>query len=404
MRELTAFLLWLLVPASLAADQAARADSVVERGRYLAAAGNCHSCHTRDGGAPFAGGVAFETPFGIVYSTNITPDASTGIGRWRVEDLRRAMHEGMGPDGKRYFPAFPYPSFTKVTDDDVAAIYAYLRTLRPQRYTAPENTGMLDMRWPLAAWNALFFEPGRFQPDPRRTATWNRGAYLVEGLGHCGACHTPRNRFMAEIADRAFQGGSVLEEVAPGKARLWWAVDLTPSTDGLKAWSPAQLTQYLHKGFSPRAGTFGPMNKIIVGSLSELTRDDVAAMAEYLTSLPPSEPTHAAPGEELVRAGAAIYEERCAECHGDSGRGSMFGGPPLAGSAIVQAENPSSLINVILYGPRLPKGVSFGAWETMSDYGDVLSDEEIAAVSNFMRGTWGNRAPPVTAKAVAAQR
>jgi mono/diheme cytochrome c family protein len=399
------------VPTAPAAESPAagtftrQGASAVERGRYLADAGNCFSCHTSAGGKPYAGGVPFETPFGTLYSTNITPDRETGIGSWSAEDLRRALHEGIAADGSRLFPAFPYPSYTKVTNADAADIYAFLRTVAPVKAEAPSNGLLFSQRWAMRLWNALFFEPARFVPDPKQSPQWNRGAYLVEGLGHCGACHTPRDSFMAEVRERAHQGGELTERAGKDKLRRWSAVNLTGAPNGLAAWSVDDLTRYLHKGVSRRAGTFGPMNEVIVNSTMKLSAEDVRAMAVYLKSLPAGGAYDGEPiAPELVSAGVRIYEERCEDCHAESGRGGMFGGPPLDGSAIVQADDPASLINIVLHGPELPKQVSFGQWETMKPYADVLSDAEIAAVANYVRGSWKNRARAVTAEEVTRQR
>lgn len=376
----------------------------MESGRYLVAAGNCFSCHTRAGGEPFSGGVPFETPFGTIYSTNITPDPDTGIGLWSRKDLGEAMHEGIAPDGSRLFPAFPYTSFTRVTNDDIAAIFAYLRTLKPVRYRAPDNSFLLRARWGLVLWNGLFFNRRGFIPSLGQTPEWNRGAYLVEGLGHCGACHSPRNIFMAERADRAYEGGILQDNVAEGVQRRWSAVNLTSAKSGLASWSVNDLTRYLQTGFSLRAGTFGPMNEVIVNSLKNLKPEDVRAMAVYLKSIPAREYSGDGVPLEQVAAGAWIYKQRCEKCHSESGRGGVFSGPPLAGSAIAQAEDPASLLNIIVYGPGKPKGVSLGAWESMPAYGDVLEDDQIVAVSNYVRGSWGNRAPAVSLRDVARQR
>ena len=389
---------------STPAERAGDSPALVERGRYLAAAANCATCHTRPGGAPFSGGVAFETPFGTIYSSNITQDAEQGIGKWTLQDLARALHEGISAKGYRLFPAFPYTSFTKITNQDVSALYAYLRTVAPDTYSPPANGALFSARWAMAFWNRLFFRPGRFTPNHTQSDQWNTGAYLVEALGHCGACHTPRNSFMAEVESRAYQGGSIPERVDGGKIRTWAAVNLTSVPSGLKSWSEADLAKYLHAGFSLRAGTFGPMNEVIVNSTSQLPDSAVQAMAIYIKSLPQGEGQGSPVPAAAVAAGAGIYKERCEKCHGSSGRGGMFVGPPLAGSAIVQAENPASLINAVLYGATPPKGISLGAWETMQPYADVLSDAQIAAVANYVRGSWGNRAPQVEAASVTRQR
>ena len=379
--------------------------SLIERGRYLATAGNCVSCHTRPGGAPFSGGVAFHTPFGTLYSTNITPDKNSGIGKWTEEDLRHAMQEGIDREGRHLFPAFPYTYFTKIYDADIAAIYAYLRSLPPTNYVPPSNGALFSMRWPMAIWNSLFFSPGRFKPDSTRSAEWNRGAYLLESLGHCGACHTPRNVFMAEESDRKYAGGAMLGQVSIAKVGRWSAVNLTPTKEGLASWSLSDLEKYLASGFSPRAGTFGPMNEVIVNSLALLTKDDVHAVATYLHDLPLQ--PYAAPAaieRDLLRDGAQVYKDHCEKCHMVSGRGGMFGGPPLAGSAIVQNEDPASLINIILYGPNIPSTISLGAWESMQAYSHVMSDSDVAAVATYVRNSWSNIAAPVDAEMVGGQR
>jgi len=260
------------------------------------------------------------------------------------------------------------------------------------------------MRWPLALWNSLYFRPGRYAVNPVRSAEWNRGAYLVEGPGHCGACHTPRNLLLAERDDSFLHGGTLQVALDKDHARRWSAVDLTPSARGLRSWSVAELTKYFQTGVSTRAGTFGPMNEVIANSLSGLTASDLNAMAVYLKSLPPRAYVEEAVAPGLVSEGAPIYKARCQKCHGSSGRGGMFSGPPVAGSAVVQAEDPASLINIILHGSDAPKALASGSWETMPAYADVLDDAQIAAVSNFLRGSWGNRGEAVSSASVHAQR
>ena len=376
----------------------------IARGKYLAAAGDCVSCHTRHDGADFSGGVGFETPLGTIYSSNLTPDNETGIGTWTAADLRSAMHEGIGRGGRRLFPAFPYTSFTKVSDQDVDAIYAYLRTLKAVRYSPPANGILFTQRWAMALWNALFFDRGRFRPDAKQTAEWNTGAYLVQGLGHCGACHTPRNTLLAEVADQAFAGGTVADAVAPGKTRGWFAVNLTPAHNGLASWSVDDLAKYLKTGFSPRAGAFGPMVDVVANGTMQLTSEDVRAMSVYVKSLPAQKEKDRPVVAGSTQSGGAIYKERCEKCHASSGRGGFLTGPPLAGSAVVQADDPSSLINIILYGQGTAKNLPSSAWETMKPYADVLSDEDVAAVSTYVRASWKNQAPPVNARDVAQQR
>lgn len=399
------------VPAATDAVDAGRGsgasndtDALIERGRYVALAGNCASCHTRPGGAPYAGGVAFEAPVGTIYSSNITSSSEYGIGSWTAQDLRRALHEGIAAKGYRLFPAFPYTSFTQMTDVDVDALYAYLRTVAADEYQPPANGFLFKQRWAMAIWNRLFFKPARFQPDSKQTPEWNRGAYLVEALGHCGACHTPRNRFLAEDSTKAYQGSTLREYVAADKVRDWAAVNLTSAAAGLKTWSVDDLTKYLHTGFSPRGGSWGPMNEVVGNSTSKLTLEDARAMATYIKSLPEGAETQIPVTAEQAALGQAIYSDRCEKCHGASGRGGMFSGPPLAGSAIVQSADPDSLINAVLYGAAPPDGMKLGAWETMKPLADVLSDDDIANVANYVRGSWGNSASRVEAARVAKQR
>jgi mono/diheme cytochrome c family protein len=390
--------------AATASAGASELAATPEQGRYLAAAGNCVSCHTRPGGPAFAGGLPFSTPLGVIYSTNITPDVQTGIGSWSAADLRRAMQHGVARNGDHLFPAFPYTAFTKVSDADIQAIYAYLRTVPAVRYRPPDNGWGFAMRWPMRLWNAMFLNSGRFGINLSRSAEWNRGAYLVAGLGHCGSCHTPRNLLLAEKSDQAYQGGVLQAPVAKHQERRWSAVDLTNGPGGLGAWSVAELAQYFQTGVSARAGTFGPMNEVIVNSLRQLAPEDTHAMAVYLKSLPASVPNDEPVSAQLAGEGAPIYKARCEKCHGRSGRGGMFSGPPLQGSAVVQAADPASLINIVLYGPQLPKEISYGEWDTMPSYAGILNDSQIAAVCNYVRGSWGNRGPAVISKMAAGQR
>ncbi len=383
--------LGILLLANVSHAEEAPLDEQVEQGRYLAIAGNCISCHTRSGGEAFAGGVPFETPFGVIYSSNITPDTDTGIGSWSAADIQSAMKEGIGKEGKHLFPAFPYQSFAKITDADAQAIAAYLKTRKAVKYQPPANGWMFRMRWPMGPWNSMNFEDGTYTKDPKQSGEWNRGAYLVQGLGHCSACHSPRNWMLAEESDHTLMGGSLQSEVLPGQSGRWAAPNLTSAKSGLAAWSVNDLAKYLQTGFSARAGSFGPMNEVIFNSLSKLTKADVQAMAVYLKSLPAGEASSVSLTPEQSRPGEATYKARCEKCHGGSGRGGIFSAPPVAGSAIVQAEDPASLINVILYGPELHKDIPTGSWETTAAYRDVLSDGQIATLANYLRGSFGNR-------------
>lgn len=397
----------VLVFGRLAAARPQSDTDTLEQGRYLASAGNCVSCHSTPHGPPFAGGVAFHTPLGTIYSTNITPDTETGIGLWSETDFIRALHDGVRADGRRLFPAFPYTSFTKITDQDAKALYRYLRTLEPVRYAPPGNGILFSQRWVMRFWNAMWFKSQRYVQVAGRSAEWNRGAYLSEALGHCDACHTPRNMMMAEIPRRAYTGGQLREKVADDSYRLWSSVNLTPSSTGIGSWSVEEVARYLKTGFSQRGGAFGPMDDVILNSTRNLSDDDLHAVAVYLKSLPAqATAVTLKPTDSEIKAGETIYTQYCAQCHVASGRGGLFSGPRLAGSAVVQAPDPASLINIILYGPDPPAALQ-GAephWETMDPYKEILSDEQVAAVSNFVRNSWGNRGDSVTSGEVARQR
>lgn len=399
--------IFALLPAASQAQQPADITDPAERGRYLATVGNCKHCHTVEGGAAFAGGVAFSTDFGVIYSTNITPDSAAGIGGWTLEQFTRAMREGISADGTKLYPAFPYPSFTKITDADLKDIFAYLQTVAPTPNTPPES----DMSFPfsqrslMGVWNALFLDDARFAADESKSAEWNRGAYLVQGLSHCGSCHTPRNALGAEQADRALSGGTYNDEVEAGMLRPWSAVNLTSAPDGLAAWSVDDIRGYLSTGHSATAGTFGPMNEVISESTSKLTDVDVQAMAVYLKSLPPIQ---RAPQHEMdpadFRAGELLYTIHCGTCHLPTGLGDPSIGPAVTGSSIVEAEDPASLINSIIYGATSFAPAPPHAWENMEAFGDKLDDDEIALLSTYMRANWGNHGGPVTEADVERQR
>jgi mono/diheme cytochrome c family protein len=386
-------------------------SAMVEQGRYLALAGNCESCHSSRDGEPFAGGVEFTTPFGKLYSTNITPDEETGIGKWTLEQFTKAMREGVRPDGGHLYPAFPYPSFSKLRDADIAAIFSYLRTLTPVS-AAPRDNDLrfpYNQRWGLGLWKALYLKQGQFQPDPKQSEEWNRGAYLVQGLGHCGACHTPRNFLGAEQDGLALTGGTYFDTIE-GTTLPWSASNLTSAADGLAAWSVDELADYLKLGVSHRASVFGPMNDVIVNSTSKLTAEDTRAIAVYLKGLLANTQGVAEPaGADILQEGELKYTVHCGTCHLPTGLGASDTGPPLVGSAIVLATDPASLINVTLYGPQLPGGPPSPQWQSrptqpMGAFADKLTDEEAAALLSYIRGSWGNKAGAVTAEMVSKHR
>lgn len=395
-----------VLPGSFS-EASSAAASLTNRGEYLVIAGNCISCHSKPGGKPFAGGVAFTTPFGTVYSTNITPDANTGIGRWTEEQFGRALREGIRPNGDHLYPVFPYTAFTKLSDEDVSAIFAYFQTVPPVRYSAPDNELSFPFSWRglLVVWNKLFFDAGRYAPDTTKSPEWNRGAFLVEALGHCGACHSPRNFLGAERASLALTGGRYLDKVPSGAVRPWSAVNLTQAKSGLAAWSPDDITAYLKTGLNSYATSFGPMNEVIMNSTRHLTDADVRAMAVYLKSIPAQEPEAPSVLADAQRSeGAALYEIHCATCHLPTGLGAPETGPALSGNPVVQAADPASLINVILFGPQLPNPPPPLQRQHMEGYEAKLGDEEVAALASFMRSAWGNRAGIVSTDQVAAQR
>ena len=402
----------VLAAQAVAAVQAASAsespEALIARGKYLATAGNCGACHTTADGQPFAGGLEFDTPFGKIYSTNITPDAETGIGKWTADQFRQALREGVRPDGEHLYPVFPYTSFTKIADGDISALFAYLKSLPAVSAKAPENdlSFPYNQRWLMSWWNKLYFTAGAYKSDARQTVTWNRGAYLVEGLGHCSACHSPRNSLGAEDADAAFTGGVYNDKVPGGAVRPWSAPNLTSAPNGLGGWSVEEIAAYLKTGRNASTITFGPMNDVILNSTRHLTDGDLNAMATYLKSLAPKPGELAAPpSESELQAGATLYDVHCGTCHLPTGLGSADTGPKLAGSHVVQASDPASLINVILYGPQLPEPApDVGHWQPMEAYADKLTDEEIAQLAGYLRSTWNNKGGAVTAKQVAKQR
>ena len=379
----------------------------LEQGRYLAAIGNCQTCHTAKGGKPFAGGVKFDTPFGVLYSTNISTDRETGIGNWSFEDFYRAMKGGVRPDGTHLYPAFPYVSFARLTDADIASLYSFVRTIEPTHAPAKPNEMKFpyNLRFGLRAWNKLFHDPSAYASDRAKSVEWNRGAYLVEGIGHCGGCHTPRNSFGAERRDLALTGGVLTDEVRPGKYREWSAVNLTPAKTGLGGWSAASIAEYLQKGECERAVVHGPMTEVVMNSTHYLRDADARAIATYLKGLPTSSQNAGRSTDQLqLTAGETAYTVHCGTCHLPTGLGDEVLGVTLAGNAIVQAADPSSLINVILYGPHLPPPPFVVDRTRMKSFGKRLSDDEIAALATYVRSSFGNQAGPVSIHQVAGQR
>ena len=382
-------------------------EASAEQGRYLARAGNCAACHTSSNGEELAGGLEFHTPFGVLYSTNITPDKATGIGEWSFEEFYRSMKAGIRPDGSHLYPAFPYTDFAKMTDEDIASLFLYLQSVEPVVATPPANEldFPFNFRPLLSGWKLLFHETTPFQPDPAQTDSWNRGAYLVEGPGHCGACHTPRNLFGAEQESLAMTGGTHTGEIKRGGQRLWSAANLTADTTGLASWSEEDIVAYLKTGISDQAIVHGPMTEVVMDSTRHLSEADLQAMASYLKSLPAKRLTiDPPPTEEALASGEIIYTVHCGSCHLPTGAGAEGLGVPLGGNALVQAPSPASLINVILYGPHLPPRPFSVDRSNMKMFGKRLSDEDIALIASYVRASFGNQAGAVTVEQVKAQR
>ena len=371
-------------------------QALVERGRYLARAGHCAGCHTVRGGAAYAGGLGISTPFGTIYSSNLTPHETNGIGGWSVDHFWRAMHNGRSKDGHLLYPAFPYPSFTRLTREDSDALYAYLRTVPPadQPNTAHALRFPYNTQLALAVWRALSFEPGVFEPDADKSAQWNRGAYLVEGPGHCIACHGARNSLGATQDQRGLSGGLI-----PGDN--WYAPALNaPDQAGVADWAPEQIVALLKNGTSARGSVMGPMADVVWGSTQHLSSVDLEAIAQYLKQLPQEAPPPAPPGplardRAVMARGAAIYDQRCAYCHGEKGEGATGAYPPLAGNRSVNMESAANLVQILRHGGYLPATAGNPRPYGMPPFGHVLDDQDIAAVLTYVRGSWGNDAPSV---------
>jgi mono/diheme cytochrome c family protein len=380
-------------------DDAAPSAAQLARGQYLVAAGDCMSCHLREGGEPFAGGLGLKTPFGLIYSSNITSDPQTGIGAWTSDQFYHAMHDGKGAHGENLYPAFPYPWFRRASRADDDAIFAYLKTTPAVSYTPPQNQlpFPLNIRSIVGGWNLLFLDSHDFQPDPRQSSEWNRGAYLVNGLGHCGACHTPKNTFGADKSAQALYGGDLDNWVAP---------DLTSNArTGLGRWNVGDIAEFLRTGRNPRAAAGGAMADVITYSTSLMSDDDRGAIAAYLKSQPASPDIAASPPEAgAMRRGAEIYSDACASCHLENGVGQPRLFPPLGEDAVLQQADPAGLEHLILAGVRVGTSASRPSPLPMPSFAWKLTDQEIADVATFIRNSWGNHASAISASEVGNAR
>jgi mono/diheme cytochrome c family protein len=369
------------------------APELVKRGRELASLGNCNDCHTVRGGRNFAGGLPVPTPFGTIFSTNITPDPETGIGRWPEEAFRRAMRSGVDREGRHLYPTFPYDHFTNVTDEDDRALYAYLMTREPVVAAARANklSFPFNQRFIVAGWKLLFLRRETYHPDPTKSAEWNRGGYLVEGLAHCGSCHTPRNALGAERAQLAFSGGA---------ADDWTAYAINTKSPAPVAWDANALDFYLRNGWHPDHGTArGPMAEV-VSNLAAVPASDVHAIAVYMADVfgaPSSQRSRAAVVAQAKSAspptahpqGAAIYAAACAGCH-ESGRPPPYGGINLALSSAVSAPDPRNLVNIVLSGVRPVEGERS---PIMPGFAGTMNDQQIAVLTNYLRSRFTSKPP-----------
>ena len=377
----------LLIPiTSIAAE-----PTQVAQGRYLAIVGDCAACHTAPGGASYAGGVPIQTPFGTLISPNITPDIKTGIGWMSDAQFLGEMHTGVGRD-RHLYPAFPYPYFTKVSDADVRAIHAWLKTLPPVSNQIKTNQLVfpLNIRASIGVWNALNFIEGRFVPVVGKSDTWNRGAYLVEGLAHCGACHTAKNILSGDERASPLQGG-VLNQ--------WFAPNLTGDTHtGIGGWSVAQIALYLQSGHNEFAAATGPMAEVVTDSTSQMTDADRQAIAIYLKDQP-GQPNVTRPAVDgsVMALGAAVYDQQCAACHAGKGTGIDGLAPAFAHAPGIQASESINLVRAVLLGAASVATDTAPTGAAMPAFGWKLSDQQIAAVLSYIRISWGNAAAPVDA-------
>lgn len=408
---LAALALALLVPVAVVTTQLAfdpgsdqpappvvNTAEQIERGAYLARAGNCMGCHSARGGQSYAGGRAIPTPFGSIYASNITPDTETGIGSWTSQDFWRAIHNGKSKDGHFLYPAFPYPNYTKLSRADADALFAFFKTVPPvrlenkeQKLRFPYNQRML-----LAFWRTLYFTPGEFATEAKQSPQWNRGAYLVQGLGHCAACHTARNALGGTLTGADLAGGMI-------PMLDWYASSLTPDAEnGLGTWEAKDIADLLKSGISERGAVFGPMAEVVKGSLQHLSQSDIDAMVTYLkTGNGKSNSGYvkqaAAPSaaqEATLKQGAKLYEQHCAACHQADGKGIPPAYPSLAGKAPVAHHSalnpPGNQIRIVLNGGYPPSTAGNPRPYGMPAFSPMMNDDEVAAVISYIRTSWNN--------------
>lgn len=368
------------------AGTAPASPAVIEKGAYLARAGNCMACHTAQGGAEYAGGRAIETPFGVIHAPNLTPDPDTGLGRWTPDAFWRALHHGRSQDGRLLYPAFPYPQYTRVVREDADALFAYLQSLAPVHAPAKAHalTFPFNTQAALAVWRALYFRAEEWQPKADAPAEWNRGAYLVQGLGHCAACHSARNSWGASVEEGLMRGGMMA-------LQDWYA----PALGG--ALAPREdLVRLLKTGVSASASASGPMAEVVFRSTQHLTTTDLQAMATYLQTLPvPQAPATPVAKANDALLGAKVYTQHCAQCHGEQGEGRPGAFGALAGNRAVNLADGSNVVRMVLQGGYPPATAGNPRPHGMPPFSHQLTDAQIAAVSSYVRQSWGNMAPAV---------
>lgn len=404
---LAAVLAWFVTrtPASPFVQASAEADEpLVRRGEYVARLADCVACHSLPEGQPFAGGLKMDTPLGAIFATNITPDREHGIGAYSLADFDRAVRHGVRADGARLYPAMPYPSYAKLSDEDVRALYAFF-SKGVKAAAQPNEPGEipwpLNLRWPIALWNLLFSSAEPYVAQAGKDPLWNRGAYIVEGPGHCGSCHTPRglafNEKALDSSKPAYLSGALLDG--------WYAPSLRadPNT-GLGRWSEEEIAQFLKTGRNKHAVVFGSMTEAFNNSTQFMTDDDLAAIARYLKSLP-GDPQRDGPPWQYQQAvagapGSQTYAARCASCHGADGRGQGEWMPPLAGASSSMAKEHASSINITLNGAQRVVAAGVPDAYRMPAFREQLSDREIAEVLSFVRTAWGNHGGAVAVEAV----
>ena len=395
-----------MLPARAGGAEVSATTQTISRGEYLARAGDCVACHSQPNGKLFAGGRPMATPFGNFYVPNITPDDETGIGKWTSDEFYRMMHTGVSRDGRLMYPVMPFASYTKVTRTDSDAIFSYLMSVPPvkQQNRPHELSFPFNQRDILLGWRTLYFKQGEFAPEAKQTTEWNRGAYLVKGLGHCAMCHTAINALGGSSESKAFEGGMIPNQ-------NWYAPSLTSNREvGLGSWDLNDIADLLQVGTSHRGAVYGPMAEVVYNSLQYLSDEDVAAMAVYLKDLAPRDSEAPATSNarlvdpNVMELGRHVYTGQCAVCHGDEGKGQAPMLPPLAGNRSIVMASPVNSIRMVLNGGYPPGTAKNPRPHGMPPFAHILGDDEVAAVVTYIRVAWGNGGTPVTAAQANALR